>query len=744
MRIRFKPYLLAGSHLGAVLLAAWSALQGQSDRGLPVPQPPVAPVKPVIDAYYGTKISDPYRYMEDLKDSQVQAWMKAQNDYTRAVLGSIPGRQQMLQRIAELRQSRLAHVWSAQRLPGDVYVYLKRKRSDSVAKLYWRQGLNGEEKLLADSEKIRTQNQAKGANAIAYFAVSDDARYAAIGVTPGGSENDTEIHVFETLQAAETGDVIPRAEDEGDLHWLPDNRSFVYGQQQKLAPGAPVTDLRQKYRSYLHVLGRKSEDDPPVFGCGVIPSISVDPRHFGLVQVHPNSAYAIGVVSTGVSPNSRFYIAPLHSLGVSDARWRKIADFSDDVSDVAINGNDLYLLTYKDAPRYNVVRMDARNPDLASAATIIPTGEAVIISIAAAQDGLYVKLQDGGIGRLLRVPYNAGAKAERVDLPFEGAIYDLSSEPRVPGVLFEMTSWTKAFRIHAYDPLTKRVADTRLQPLGPHDDPSNIESEEVRVRSYDGTLVPLSIVHSKEMKRDGSNPTILYGYGGYGISNNPNFDPVLLAWHEKSGIFAVCHARGGGEYGEEWHLAGKGPTKPNTWRDFIACGEYLVNNRYTSPERLSGAGGSAGGILIGRAITERPDLFVAADIQVGLLDALRNETTANGVPNIPELGSTKTEAGFQALYAMSAYHHVENGTRYPAVLIETGINDPRVDPWESAKMTARLQAATISGKPILLRVDYAGGHGGIGATERQAEERFADWLDFLLWQFGVADFQPRQ
>jgi prolyl oligopeptidase len=211
---------------------------------------------------------------------------------------------------------------------------------------------------------------------------------------------------------------------------------------------------------------------------------------------------------------------------------------------------------------------------------------------------------------------------------------------------------------------------------------------------------------------------------------------------EQGAVFAVCHVRGGGEYGEEWHLAGKGPTKPNTWRDFIACSQYLIEHKYTSPAHLGGMGVSAGGILIGRAITERPDLFGAAIDKVGVSDTLRSETSQNGETNIPEFGSTKTEEGFKALYAMSAYEHVEDKTRYPAVLLETGMNDPRVAPWEMAKMTARLQAATSSKKPVLLRVDFAGGHGNMGADQKQQHEAQADEWSFLLWQLGAPAFQP--
>ena len=227
-----------------------------------------------------------------------------------------------------------------------------------------------------------------------------------------------------------------------------------------------------------------------------------------------------------------------------------------------------------------------------------------------------------------------------------------------------------------------------------------------------------------------------------GISQSPGFVPTRLAWHEKGGVLATCHVRGGGEYGEEWHQAGKESTKPNTWRDFIACAQYLIDNKYTSPARLAGQGRARqGSILVGRAITERPDLFGVALIDVGGLDMLRLETTAYGVLYVPEFGSTKTAAGFAALYEMSAFHHVKDGTAYPAVMLTTGMNDPRVDPWEPGKMTARLQAATGSGKPVLLKVDYGGGHGiGTGATAVQ--ESLADTYSFLLWQFGVPEFQP--
>jgi len=726
--------------LWAASILGLSSAAGQSAPGLR--SPPVAPIRPVTDDYYGTKVTDPYRYMENLKDPEVQAWMKAQNDYTRAVLARIPGRQKLLARIRELDQS-VPRVFPIQ-LPGGLYLISKQLPGEDVQKLYLRRGLNGEDKLLVDPEKVNLApaDRGKGKNVITGSGMSNNGAYIAVGIVPGGDELHGELHVIEVATGRGTGDVITQVGAEAwQPYWMPDDRSFVYGRPQKLPPGAPAAEVRQKFRAYLHVLGTDSEKDQPVFGYGVVPSIAVDPSLIASVQMQPDSRYGLGVLNGSTTPNSAYYIAPADSIGKSNTEWRKVADFADGVTNVAAHGDDLYLLTYKNAPRYKIIRIDARKPDLASAEIVVPPGEAVVTGISPAQDALYVQLLDGGIGRILRVPYGPNPHVEEITLPFKGAAY-IFTDARLPGALLYLASWTKALKIYVYDPETKRATDTKLQPLGPYDDPAKMQSLEVKVRSYDGTMVPLSITYPKGMKLDGSKPALLEGYGAYGSYQDPVFVPWVFAWTERGGVYGFCHVRGGGEYGEEWHREGKGPTKPNTWRDFIACGEYLIDHKYTSPARLAGVGVSAGGILIGRTITERPDLFGAAIDRVGLSDPLRSELTQNGETNIPEFGSVKTEEGFKALYAMSTYDHVKEGTVYPAVLLETGMNDPRVDPWQMAKMTARLQAATTSGEPILLRVEYQGGHGNMGGTETQLQETTADEWSFLLWQFGVPEFQP--
>jgi prolyl oligopeptidase len=445
-----RLFLYAFFVLAVLLTAHSSDLRSQSvhSPSLP-PSPPVASVKPVTDDYYGKKISDPYRYMENLSDPQVQGWMKAQNDYTRSVLAGIPGRDQLLARIRVLDES-VPQV-QAQRLPGNFYLILKRNPSEILYKLYLRQGLNGEDKLLVDPEQVKlvAANEGKGKNAIQYFGPSLDNQYVAVDIAPGGSERDAEMHVFAAASGRETGDVAARAWG-GGLGWLPDNRSFVYLKAQKLPPGAPATEIEQKVRTYLHVMGTDAEQDPAVFGYGVVPSISVDPKYFALVSAPPNSDYALGMINSGVSPNSAYYIEPLSDLGKTNSAWRKLADLSDDVSDVEVFGNDLYVLTFKDALRYKVLRLDARHPDLAAAETVVPAGQAVVSGINPAQDALYVQLLDGGLHCILRVPYGPHPKVEELALPFKGSAF-VGTDLRLPRALLFLTAWTKAFAIYAYD-----------------------------------------------------------------------------------------------------------------------------------------------------------------------------------------------------------------------------------------------------------------------------------------------------
>jgi len=696
-------------------------------------KPPVAPVKDVTDTYFGVAVNDPYRYMEDMKDPEVIAWMKAQADYTRVVLDRIPQRAVLLSEIQKYGDAAPSRTFGIQVNGNDIYYY-KRLASDNIPKLYVRKGIGGKERLLADPEAMKGPESQH--YAIDWFSPSPDNKYIAYGLSLGGSEQSV-LHVKDVATGKETGDLIDRA-NFGPPGWTSDNR-LLYNRLQKLAPDAPPAEKYVNSRVYLHPLGSDPEKDVAILGPGVAPGVTIDPASIPSAGTIPGSRHAVGVVANGVEREQTIYVATIESLAAGKPDWKKVVDPSDDVTDLTLIGDDLYLLSHKGASRFKVLKLDLKEPDLAKAGMVVPPSESVVTGLAAAKDALYVRRMNGSTSDLLRVPYTAGAKPVAVKLPFDADIAALATDVRVPGVIYEAGAWTRYGGFYSYDPRTSKVTDTGLQPQGPYDNLDELVATEVKVPSHDGTLVPLSIVHRKGLKLDGANPTILYGYGAYGISQTPSYGPTFLPWFRRGGILAVAHVRGGGEYGQDWYKGGYKGTKPNTWKDAIACAEWLIANKYTATPRLAILGGSAGGILVGRSITERPDLFGAAIDAVPVSDSLRMELSANGVPNIPEFGSVKTEEGFKALYAISSYHHVKDGTAYPATLVTTGINDPRVDAWEAGKMAARLQAASTSGKPVLLRIDYDAGH-GIGSTKKQAYEERADEFAFLFWQFGVKGF----
>jgi prolyl oligopeptidase len=697
--------------------------------------PPVAPVRPVTNTYFGIRVTDPYRYMEDLKDPEVQRWMKAQADYTRAVLDRIPSHKALLADVVKYDNSQPASVDMVTRMEGPRYFYLKTLANQNIAKLYMRDGLEGKERLLVDTDRFKGPHGEPAA--INYFAPSPNGRYVAYGVSLGGSEMAV-IRVLDIQTGKDLSVQISRARF-GAVFWLPDSSGFSYNRMQKLAPGVPASQAELKSKDYVHIIGQGLDQDVPVFGFGLSPRVSVAPIDIPYVAVQPGTDYAIGVLEHGVQNEITIYDAPLSAVGKPDIPWKKICDTGDDVTDFALHGNEIFLLTHKDAPRFKLIEASLANPDLADARVVVPEASGVLSTPMAGAEAVYLQNLDGGDYNIFRVPY--GGRVSRLPLPFEGSATLYPSDPRLSGALISMTSWVKGPRILEYDPASNRLRPTDIQPSGPYDNLPDLTSEELKAPSYDGTLVPLSVVYKKGLPRDGSNPTIIEAYGAYGITIDPTFNPMRLAALERGAIFAVCHVRGGGEYGQAWHMAGYKLTKPNTWRDLIGCAKYLIAQKYTSASKIGIIGGSAGGITIGRAITERPDLFAAATAEVGVMNPLRAQAYANGIVNVPEFGSVDTQAGFEDLYAMDAYLHVRNGVAYPAVLLTTGMNDPRVAPWMPAKMAARLQAASSSGKPVLLRVNYESGH-GFGSTRKQEEDLYADFLTFFFWQFGMPGFQP--
>lgn len=456
--------------------------------------------------------------------------MKAQNDYTREALAKIPGRESLLERIKSLDNAG-SIVYSLQ-VWGGHYFYLKVEAGSDNRRLYVRDAVDAPERLLVDPEKLTT---ADGRHfSIDHFQPSLDGKYVAYGISPGGSEESV-LHILETSSGKILPDVIDRAQF-GQPTWLPVGKSFFIPRLQKLGPGAPPTAKYQKVRVYRHALGSDPEKDPQVFGYGMGQSVKVQEDDFSVIAYSPAAPEAmVGVVIHGVKNEKDFYVAAFADKPTVTTAWKKVADDSADITGYDLHGDDLFLLSHKDASRYKVLRTSVSHPDLEKATVVVAPSDVVVTNITAAVDGLYIQDLDGGIGRLRRFLYSTGEVAS-VRLPFDGAIQTLFTNPTEPGAWLELTSWTKSPLWYAFS-ANGTARDTHIAPPSPVDF-SQIESEEVKAKSADGTMVPLSIVHQRRVATDGSHPTWLEGYGSYGITLDPTFRPTLLAFLEKTRMYA--------------------------------------------------------------------------------------------------------------------------------------------------------------------------------------------------------------
>ena len=711
---------------------------------------PIAVVRNVTDNFFGTTITDPYRYFENKKLPEAVQWMKAHNDQARATLAKIPGRDAMLANITRYDASVSDRVGSITRLPGDLYFLERRAATDNQFKLYLRKGLTGSDTLLVDPEAL--EKSTGKPHAINWYVPSPDGRMVAYGLSQGGSE-EAVLHLLDTQTLKQVGQPISRA-NYGGVDWTADGKTMVFNRLQEMRKGMPETQKYQSAQMLMLTPGQAASKAKVVFG-NKVKGLGIAAAESPALSLTFDGRWAIGAVYNGTQREIALFIAPQADVLGGKAKWQKVVSREDAVTSFSYFNDTLYLVTHKGASRSQVLALDMKTPQIAKAAVVVAPSDRVVIRVAGASDALYVETRDGNIKRLFKRNYGAAAgatatataTATEIALPLEGsfALGDSESgasaaDPRLPGVLIDLESWTRARQVFLVA-ADGKVSNTALQPVGKFDAPTDVEATEVKVPSHDGALVPMSIIHRKGMKLDSSNPTLLYGYASYGITEEPFFSPSRLAWMDAGGVFAIANPRGSSVYGNDWYKAGFQATKPNTWKDFIACAEFLIAQKYTQPAKLGILGGSAGGILVGRAMTERPDLFAAVIPAVGALDTLRFETTANGVPNIPEFGTVKNVEGFKALQAMSTYDHVKPGVAYPAVMLTHGVNDPRVEVWESTKTAARLKAATSSGKPVLMRLDFDAGH-GVGNTKKQQLAERADNFSFLLWQMGVAGYQP--
>jgi prolyl oligopeptidase len=710
---------------GAFFLAVLPATAAPAQGG-----PPIAPVREQVDTLHGVPVPDPYRYMEDLADPQVKAWLGQQSGWARGLLDRIEGRAALEQRLAELDAAQGDRRFGLTRTAGGAVFYLLRGRKDRQVKLAMRERLDGPEKVLVDPD---VQAQRTGVpHAINFYVPSWDGRYLAYGMSAGGSEN-ASLYVLDLRTNQPVGAPVPRVSPDG-VSWLPDSRSVSFNQLRQLNAEDAATETWLDTAVHVLRVGEAADQARAVFGPRVNPELGLRRLDNGRLLFAPGSPWVVAATNDTTQREGEVFVARVDELAAGPVPWRRVARFDDHLVELDLRGHELYYRTKVDAPRFRVMKLDLRRPVLREARLAAePPADGLIEGFVLNRRELLAQVRQGATIGLRR--YAPGDTAGRgVPLPFPGAAR-IAEDPAHAHAdfVYGLSGWTqpgRGFLLQASRSRPLPSFDTAPPPGLPA-----VVVQDVMVRSHDGAMVPMTILHRQDLKRDGSHPTLLIGYGSYGLSETADFRSHHVPWLEAGGVVAVANVRGSGVFGDPWRKAGSRLLKPNTWKDAIACGQYLVEQGYASPATLAITGGSAGGILAGRAITEAPQLFAAAVIHVGLLDAMRAEFTANGITNISEFGSVNDPDGFKGLLAMSTYHQVRNGTAYPAVMFVHGLNDPRVDAWHSAKTAARLQAATSSGRPVLLRLDAQDGH-GVGRTPAQGRSIAADVDSFLLWQMG--------
>ncbi len=746
---RLEPRLRPAS--AAVLVLACLPLFA-SGAALPVVP---APREPVTNTYHGVAVVDDYQWLEDAAAPAVRDWTRQENERTHAYFARLPFRDGLAQQLTQLRSEESARYFGLQEKKGRIFAMRFKPPAQQPVLVHlsslappalWR--------AVFDPNAYNTN----GTTAIDWYVPSLDGRLVALSLSEGGSEQGT-LHFIEVDTGKELSDTIPRVQyptGGGSVAWTADGSGVFYTRYPHQGERAEA-DLNFYQQVWFHRLGTPVAEDKLEIGQD-FPRIA----EIGL-ETSEDGQWLLASVANGDGGDFAHY------LRAASGSWQQLTRFEDGIRQIKF-GRDhaLYLLSRKDAPRGKLLRLAlaagqaSRSPSgrpdpsdppagssapgtarekgaetpaaaLSRATLVAPESKGVIEEFAPCNDGLYVADLLGGPSELLYFAQGSTRAREIPTLPVS-AVGGLESW-RGDDLVFGNVSYLKPFAWFTFNPAVNQVRRTALYMTAPVDF-DDIEVVREFATSKDGTKVPLNILRKKGLKLDGQNPTILYGYGGYGINLTPGFDSTRRIWFDAGGVYVIANLRGGGEFGEDWHKAGNLTHKQQVFDDFIAAAEYLREHRYTNPSKLAVEGASNGGLLMGAFLTQRPDLACAVFSRVGIYDMLRVELDPNGQFNVTEFGTVKDPEQFKALYAYSPYHQVRDGVKYPAVLLTTGENDGRVNPAQSRKMAARLQAATASDRPILFRSTASAGHGiGTALKERIAEQ--ADAYAFLFDQLGI-------
>jgi prolyl oligopeptidase len=700
-----RPWMflsLAGCLAWALgVTAVAQAVLPSSEVGAATIAAPKTEINIVVDEIQGRKIPDPYRWLEDQNSPQTRAWIDAENAYTDSVLGRIPGRDALRQEVAAVMK---IDAMGQPVVRNGRYFFLKRRADQDQSVMYMRKGPNGTDEVLVDPLALSPEH----AITAVLDAVSRDGSLIVYSLRQGG-EDETTPHLFDVDAHQDLTDKFPRARY-GSISILPDKSGLYYS---KVTPEGP--------RMYFHKVGPPGDVDPEIFGKDYGPGTSIG------CDLSKDGHYLWIAVSQGAAAvKTEVYFQDLKSRG-------PIIPVVNDLSSAffpVIAGDKLYLRTNWNAPKWRVLEVDLKNPRRDHWREIIPQGEGVLAGLSAVGGKLAVSITENVVSRV-KLYDTSGKLVREIKPPTLGSLSGLGGTWESTEAFFAFNSFHIPATIYRYDVATGQQT-VWFQSNVPFQT-GQYEVNQVWYTSKDGARIPMFLAHAKGLKLDGSHPALLTGYGGFNANSTPGFGAIPALWMAHGGVYALANLRGGGEFGEAWHHAGMLEKKQNVFDDFIAAGEWLLENKYTSPDRLAISGTSNGGLLVGAAFTQRPDLFAAVICGYPLLDMLRYHKFLVASYWVPEYGSAETPGQFDYIYAYSPYHHVKAGAKYPAVLFISGDSDTRVAPLHARKMTALMQASTGSDRPILLHYDTKAGHSGGMPISKQIDNT-TDSLDFLMWQ----------
>ncbi|WP_299435362.1 prolyl oligopeptidase family serine peptidase [uncultured Aquimarina sp.] len=692
----------------------------------------------VVDTYFGEKIEDPYRWLENLEDSTTISWLKDQKKVADLAFAANPGFDTIFNAIKSHKKKEQSFISKIKITDQDQYFYLKRLPIEKIAKLYKRNTFSDVEELLYDPAAYQSSSSSSSSQSyvINYIQPSWDLKKLVIGLT----KNDEEYSELVVLDIASKKIISGVAKNAlpnslGGIEWLPDNNGFIYTHTPVIDPKNENYGLNRKIKTYR--LNKKSKDQE-VFFSEKINSGDSPITYF----TNKNNPFVLLAIAN-VSSYRDTYYKKIENLSDEKLSWKKLYGKEDKIRQFFLFGNDFYYRTSKDASNFKICKTDLSSPDFNNPEVLVDeTKDMVISDFAVTSDGIYVVKTKNGVEAKLYFQGHTDKENREIVLPRASGHINISSKGKeYAAIWMTIEGWTNYKETYLFDLNKNEFTSRNLAPITKYDFLDDVIVEEIEVPSHDGVMVPLSIIYKKRTQLNGQNRMLINAYGAYKWSNSPYLYDYLLYWLQEGGIYVTAHVRGGGEKGNDWHLGGYKTTKPNSWKDLIACTEFLIDKKYTTNNKTALWGASAGGVTIGRAITERPDLFKTAFIRAGILNTLRREFGPNGKSNTKEYGTVKDSIEFMGLLAMDAYHHIKNEVQYPSLYLTAGMKDSRVSPSQPAKFAAKIVNEGHADNLILFDTDFEGGHGFETAPDKR-EKELAKVMTFLLWQTGHPDYQP--